>query len=161
MTRVAEWFLGIVGGIAAFLGVFILVGGEGQSIGLGGDLTWEIGEISSAWGWGLLAGGAVLLFITTTLVVWDLRHPRVRQPQSEFAGLMSHLGIFVIVNAVLWAQDFAAGGGLEYAYWATIPWGAGLLIHGLAYLFSGRKEDQAARAEMKIEETPRKELQRH
>jgi hypothetical protein len=161
MTRVTEWFLGIVGGIAAFLGVFILVGGEGQSIGLGGDLTWEVGEISSAWGWGLVIGGAVLLLITLALVMWDLRHPRVRPPQTEFAGLMSHTAIFVIVNALLWVIDIAAGGGLEYAYWTTIPWGIGLSIHGLVYVFSGREEDRATREETKIEAAPRKELQHH
>ena len=38
-----------------------------------------------------------------------------------------------IVNAFLWLQDLATGGGLEYAYWTTIPWGIGLLAHAIAY----------------------------
>jgi len=160
MTRVTEWVFGIVGGIAVFLGLFIMFGGEGQSLGLGGDLTWEVGEISSAWGYGLLAGGVVLLLITLALVVRDMRNPQVRQPQSEFAGLMWHVGIFIVVNAFLWTLDIVAGGGLEYAYWATIPWGAGLIVHVLTYAFAGRRVDEAA-AEKIVKEKESRELQHH
>jgi hypothetical protein len=160
MTRVTEWVFGIVGGIAAFLGLFILLGGEGQSLGLGGDLTWEVGDISSAWGYGLLAGGVVLLLITLALVVRDMRNPQVRQPQSEFAGLMWHIGIFVVVNAFLWTQDIVAGGGLEYAYWATIPWGVGLIVHVLTYVFAGRRVDEAAAGKI-VQEKESRELQHH
>ena len=156
MTRVTEWVFGIVGGIAAFLGLFILFGGEDQSLGLGGDLTWQVGEISSAWGYGLMAGGVLLLLATLALVVRDVRNPRIRQAQSEFAGLMWHIGIFVVVNAFLWVQDIVAGGGLEYAYWATIPWGIGILIHVLTYMFGARRGEVGP-----IEEKPRRELQHH
>ncbi len=133
MTRVAEWVLGIVGGIAAFLGLFILFAGEDQYLGIGGDLTWRVGEIASGWGYGLLIGGVALLVVTVVLVAWDLRHPREHGLRSEFAGLMTHLAVFVLVNTLLWVQDIAAGGGLEYAYWVTIPWGIGLLAHIVAY----------------------------
>jgi hypothetical protein len=134
MTRVAEWVLGIVGGIAAFLGLFILFGGEDQHLGIGGDLTWRVGDIASGWGYGLLIGGAALLVVTVALVARELRHPHEHGLRSEFAGLMTHLAIFVLVNALLWTQDIAAGGGLEYAYWVTIPWGIGLLAHIIAYV---------------------------
>ena len=160
MTRVTEWFLGIIGAIAAFLGLFILFGGENQSLGLGGDLTWQVGDISTNWGYGLLIGGGVLLLLTLALVVWDLRHPRLRRPQSEFAGLMWHMGIFVVVNAFLWIQDIVAGGGLEYAYWVTIPWGVGLLAHAMAYVFGARRVGEPT-GEKVSQEEPRKELQRH
>ena len=32
-----------------------------------------------------------------------------------------------------------AGGGLEYAYWVTIPWGLGLAAHIAAYLVDRRR----------------------
>lgn len=160
MTRVTEWVLGIAGGIATFLGLFILFGGEGQSLGLGGDLTWQVGEISSAWGYGLVAGGVVLLLLTLALVVRDIRNPQVRQPQSEFAGLMWHIGIFVVVNAFLWTQDIVAGGGLEYAHWATIPWGVGLIVHVLTYAFAARRVEEDTAEALPPEET-RRELQSH
>jgi len=134
MTRFAEWVLGIVGGIAAFLGLFILFGGEDQYLGIGGDLTWRVGDIASGWGYGLLVGGVALLVVTVVIVAWDLRHPHEHGLRSEFAGLMTHLAIFVLVNALLWTQDIATGGGLEYAYWVTIPWGIGLLAHIVAYM---------------------------
>jgi hypothetical protein len=66
----------------------------------------------------------------------------------------------VIGNALLWVQDIAAGGGLEYAFWATIPWGIGLLIHALVFVFAGRKEDQAI-GDLVTEKAPDKELQHH
>ena len=161
MTRVTEWVMGIVGGIATFLGLFILFGGENEYLGLGGDsLTWRVGDIESGWGYGLAIGGVVLLLATLALVVWDVRNPRVRRPQSEFAGLMWHTGIFVVVNAFLWIQDIAAGGGLEYAFWTTIPWGAGLIIHALTYVFGGRRAE-ALPEDRDVEEISKRELQHH
>jgi hypothetical protein len=160
MTRVTEWVLGIVGVIAAFLGVFVLFGGENQSLGLGGDLTWQVGDISSGWGYGLLIGGGVLLLLTLTLVVWERRHPRVHRQQSEFAGLMWHTGIFVVVNAFLWTQDIVAGGGLEYAHWITIPWGVGLISHALAYVFEARRIKERPDEEA-VKEKPHQDLQPH
>jgi hypothetical protein len=161
MTRVTEWVMGIVGGIAAFLGLFILFGGENEYLGLGGDnLTWRVGDIESGWGYGLAIGGVVLLVATVALVMWDVRHPRVHRPQSEFTGLMWHAGIFVVVNAFLWIQDIAAGGGLEYAFWTTIPWGVGLIIHALTYVFAGRRVE-AFPEDRTVEEIPKRELQHH
>jgi hypothetical protein len=40
--------------------------------------------------------------------------------------VIAHGVIFVLVNAFLWLQDIALGGGVDYAYWVTIPWGVGL-----------------------------------
>jgi len=160
MTRVTEWFLGIVGAIAAFLGAFILVGGENEYLGLGGDLTWRVGDIPAGWAYGLLSVGGVLLLLTLVLVLGDIRGKRVHRRQSEFAGLMWHTGIFVAVNAFLWIQDIAAGGGLEYAFWTTIPWGAGLLIHALVFMFAGRRAVMPIPAAISQEEETR-ELQPH
>ena len=145
MTRAVEWVLGIVGGIATFLGLFILFAGEVLYLGIGGDYTWRVGEIASGWGYGLLIGGVALLVATVALVAWDLRHPHEHGLRSEFAGLMTHLAIFVLVNTLLWVQDIASGGGLEYAYWVTIPWGIGLLAHIVAYMIDSlRRTDEPA-----------------
>ena len=138
MARVTQWVLGIVGAIAAFMGLFILYAGGDQYVGLGGDFTWRVGEIASGWGYGLLIGGVVLLVVAVASAVRDLRHPRVHKQQSEFAGLMAHVAIFAVVNAFLWIQDIASGGGLEYAYWVTIPWGIGLLAHIISYTVGSR-----------------------
>ena len=160
MTRVGEWVLGVAGGIAAFLGLFMLFGGEDQYLGLGGDLTWRVGDISTAAASWFLGGGAVLLLATVAVVRWERRHPRFHLPRSEFAGLMWHTGIFAVVNAFLWIQDIAAGGGLEYAYWTTIPWAIGLISHALAYFYWARQAEVTP-IERIVHQEPSRELLHH
>lgn len=134
-VRFAEWLFGIAGGIALFLGLFIMFAGEDSSVGLGGEWSWTVGEITDAWMYGLLIGGAVLLMTALGMVmmrVGTTDEPR-RQP-SDLYDLLWHAGIFLAVNAFIWIQDIAIGGGLEYAYWITIPWGVGLAIHALVVM---------------------------
>lgn len=50
-----------------------------------------------------------------------------------------HVTFYVIVNAIVVSQDLVAGGGLDWAYWVLVPWGIGLLAHGLAVLFTGHR----------------------
>lgn len=154
--RIAAWFLGIVGGIATFLGLFILLGGEDQSIGIGGDWSWTVGEISSAWGWGLFIGGLALMLIALATVLFSPRTTR-RAGIEGRAELLWHAGIFVLVNAFIWIQDIAIGGGVDYAYWVTIPWGIGLIAHTTTYLVQRRKAPLAAPES--VEES--RELQHH
>lgn len=142
-----EWLLGIVGGIATFLGLFILFAGPDQSVGIGGEWSWRVGDISAAWAYSLLGGGLVLLFIVAALVASarNTNRPRAGVRSTDVANLLWHAGIFVVVNAFLWVQDFAVGGGLDYAYWATIPWGIGLAIHaGVVYGRRGKVESTSS-----------------
>lgn len=69
--RATEWLLGIAGVIAAFLGLFILFAGDEQYVGVGGDMSWRVGDISLAWAYGLLAGGVLLLLVSVALVLRD------------------------------------------------------------------------------------------
>lgn len=137
--RMTEWVFGILGGIAVFLGLFILLGPEGEYVGIGGDWAWRVGDIAPAWAFGLLIGGAVLLLVTLAMVLSDVRSGAAKRPEEAgLAELAWHFGIFVAVNGFIWLQDFALGGGLDYAYLVTIPWGIGLLVHGYAY-YSDRR----------------------
>ena len=138
MTRVTEWALGIFGAIAAFIGAFILLAGENQYVGLGGDLSWRVGAIGPGWGYGLLAAGVLLLVGAASLVVWERRHPQASEQLSDRAALVTHIIVFVLVNGFLWLQDIVADGSLDYAYWATIPWGIGLTAHIVAYVSERR-----------------------
>jgi len=137
MARISEWILGIIGAVAAFMGVVILSAGADQYIGIGGDLTWRVGDIAPAWGYGFLAGGGVLLAVTAWILLVERRHPHEHAERSERVGLLSHIAVFIIVNGFLWLQDILAGNGLEYAYWVTIPWGVGLLAHIFTYIGRG------------------------
>jgi hypothetical protein len=130
----------IIGGITAFLGLFILFGSEDQSVGLGGDVSWQVDEIDPAWGYGLLSAGLVLLAGGLVLAARSRRLP-VSEPDagSGWRDVAAHAGIFLVVNAFLWAQDIAIGGGLDYAYWITIPWGIGLAAQVISQSRSGRE----------------------
>ncbi len=155
--KAGEWLMGVFGGVAAFLGFFIMFGPEEDYVGLGGDVAWQVGEISSAWMYGLIIGGLVLLAGTLALIIAGRsRTPVASTPRGD---LLWHSGVFVLVNAFLWAQDFALGTGLDYAYLVTIPWGIGLAFHGYRY-FSGDL-DAEPMLETGAAEQEQKELQYH
>ena len=80
---------------------------------------------------------------------------RARKRVKDFSSLLWHAGVFVVVNAFLWIQDIVAGGGLEYAYWTTLPWGAGLAIHALAYFLGERGLEERKYEEFLEEERGR------
>ena len=72
----------------------------------------------------------------------DTPEARARERAKSLTDLMWHTGAFVIVNAFLWTMDIVGGGGLEWAYWVTIPWGLGLAFHALAYWIDGRNVEE-------------------
>lgn len=139
--RVSEWVLGIVAAITAVIGVAILVLPDDQYVGLGGQqFSWRVGDLSPWWGYGLLFGGVVLGAVTVLLLRRDRHVTAADEKQTGMADLAVHATAFVLANALLWAQDFALGDGLNYAYWATIPWAVGLAAHAYAVLAERRKE---------------------
>ena len=144
---VTEVLLAILGIASLATGVFILVGDETQWVGFGGDLSWQVGEIPPEVGYGLVIGGGVLVLVSLALVLTGRRSgARVEPAERPFRDLAAHATAFLVVNALLWAQDIAAGGGLEYAYWTTIPWGVGLAAHALAYYLGREQPGQQPRA---------------
>lgn len=58
---------------------------------------------------------------------------RARKRAEDYMALVSHIGAFVAVNTFLWILDIVQGGGVDYAYWTTIPWGLGLGFHIMAF----------------------------
>lgn len=131
--RVTGWVLGVLGAIVTFLGAFILLASDEQSLGLGGQASWQVGEIDPAWGYGLLAVGVLALLATLGLVLRARSLPPAptAEPRSGWGDVATHTAVFLVVNAFLWTQDIALGDGLNYAYWVTIPWGIGLAAHAL------------------------------
>ena len=125
----------------------ILLAGDEQSIGLGGQASWQVGEIDPAWGVGLLTGGVLVLLFTLVraLRAPGVPTPPVTEPRSGWGDVAAHAGIFLVVNAFLWVQDIALGDGLNYAYWVTIPWGIGLTVHALTQYTATHRSPSASR----------------
>jgi hypothetical protein len=139
MSRAVEWVLGIAGAIAAFLGLFIMFAGESSSVGIGGDLSWRVGDIAPAWGYGLLIVGVFVLGLASILMMRDRRRPGVQRQATELQTLVTHIVVFAVVNAFIWLQDLAIGGGIDYAWAVTIPWGVGVIAHIIAYIVGSRR----------------------
>ncbi len=137
---VTRWVLTVVGAISAFIGAFILLGGEDQWIGLGGDASWRVGEIDALWGWGLLVGGVIFLVGGVALFLRDRtsRKAGAEPVEAPGADLAAHAAVFVLVNSLLWVQDVLVTGGINYVLWVTIPWAVGLGVQAVAF-FMGRR----------------------
>ena len=92
----------------------------------------------------------------------DLSTPegRARHRVKSLSDLLWHSGFFVVVNAFLWIQDIVAGGGVEYAYWTTIPWGVGLLIHAVVFFYE-RSRFESRKYEQYLVQERERELQPH
>jgi hypothetical protein len=145
--RIGAWALGVGGGIAAFMGAFILLADEDQWVGTGGSLSWRVGDVSPAWGYGLLGASVLTLIVVVAMVLHDHETGPRAAPAAIASGsvLIMHAVIFLVVNAFLWLQDIDLGGGLDYAYWTTIPWAVGLLAHALAWASSRRSDSPLGR----------------
>ncbi len=150
--KVAWWLCLVLGGVATVEGLVILLGPEDDTVGIGGDLSWRIGDISSAWIFGLLIVGFGLLAVWLWMIVAGRRMgPLEITRRGDF---YFHAGAFVVVNAYLWLQDIALGSGLDYAYVTTILWGIGLAFHAWHAFRAPVTETVAQPAE-------RSELQHH
>ena len=136
--RVSELVLGILGAVALFMGAFVLLAGDDQYVGLGGEASWRVGDIGLAWAIGLLAVGAVVVLADVVLVRWE-RHRDVSAvaAPSGRTDIVVHAVMVVLVNAFIWIQDIAIGDGLNYAWWITVPWGIGLAVHAVAVFRDG------------------------
>jgi hypothetical protein len=127
-TRVSEWMFAALAIITLSMGMVVLLAGEDEYVGLGGDVSWRVGDLSPWWGYGLLAAGTACLVACMALIRRDRAHAAAGETsvRNGTTDLLIHTGVFVLVNGLLWAQDIALGDGLNYAYWATIPWAVGL-----------------------------------
>ena len=71
----------------------------------------------------------------------ELRTPEeLAERQGKYlAGLVWHIGAFLIINAAFWVLDLMIGqSGLQWAFWITGVWGFALAFHILAYIVDGR-----------------------
>ena len=75
------------------------------------------------WGIGVAAHGlGILLEQRSAHVAW--------MKDEAKRGFAVHAFVFVAVNALLYVVDLVTGPGVQWAYWVTLGWGAGLAAHG-------------------------------
>lgn len=63
---------------------------------------------------------------------------RARRRVSDIVAFAVHVIVYVAVNAGIWLIDIAEGGGVDWAYWTTIPWGVGVAVHGIVLVLELR-----------------------
>ena len=78
---------------------------------------------------------------------------RARQRAKYFAGVMWHVGAFVIINGFFWILDmFTGASGVQWAYWISIFWSIALAFHVLAYFVAGSRLEERKTKEFLAEE---------
>ena len=69
------------------------------------------------------------------------QHPRYREARRyacKVRGFYTHLLVYVVVNAGLFAINYVTTPGRIWFGWATFGWGIGLLAHALSvFTFGG------------------------
>lgn len=60
---------------------------------------------------------------------YERRYERAKKRVDEIRDLYIHAGVYVCINAFLWLFDLVTGSGLDFAYFVTLLWGIGLVIH--------------------------------
>ena len=73
----------------------------------------------------------------------DRRLAAAKRRVEDLAAFYWHLAAYLLASTLMIWQDIAGGDGLNWAYWAFIPWGIGLLVHALAvFLLTPQWEDR-------------------
>lgn len=103
--RSLEVILGVLGGIALFLGVFVHFAGEDQSIGFFGVWSVRAVDVSDTWKFALLAGGSLLLGLSFGLVALRRSHAGTGSPGATIAfTILGALGfVGAAIFGLLWA----------------------------------------------------------
>ncbi|QYZ79404.1 2TM domain-containing protein [Methanofollis formosanus] len=68
----------------------------------------------------------------------DESYERARKRVRELRGFYEHLGIYLVINLLLFAINAITSPGAWWFYWVTLFWGVGLLFHALGTFLGGR-----------------------
>lgn len=73
----------------------------------------------------------------------DTPEARAKKRADEYVGLLWHIASYVIIVPFLFFLDWRADSGIDWAYWAAIPWAVGLLFHLFAYTIGDSVQERA------------------
>jgi len=67
----------------------------------------------------------------------DAAYHQARERAEALQGLYIHILVYIVVNACLFAINWASTGGDGgwWFYWPLLGWGVGVLIHTLTVVF--------------------------
>jgi hypothetical protein len=68
---------------------------------------------------------------------------RARKRANEYVSLLWHVASYVVVVPFLFLLDWYVDPGIQWAYWAAVPWAVGLLFHVFAYIIDDRLTERA------------------
>lgn len=55
-----------------------------------------------------------------------------RKRLQDRRDFFTHLVVYLAVNALVWTVWAITSGGYPWPIWMTVPWGFGVLMHGLS-----------------------------
>jgi VanZ family protein len=84
----------------------------------------------------------------------DKVYERAKERVEEKIIFLSHLAVYIILNAFLFFLDYRDDKMIGWAYWPLFGWGIGLVMHGLnAFVFGegSSLKDRMIKKEMERE----------
>ncbi len=66
-------------------------------------------------------------------------YKKAKEKVEAKIGFYIHLGLYIIINAILFIIDKASTPEETWFYWPLIGWGIGLLFHGIGVFVSTSK----------------------
>jgi hypothetical protein len=66
------------------------------------------------------------------------RYLRARKHVEDVRGFYTHLGVYLIVNTLLFTINYLTSPGAWWFYWVTLFWGVGIAFHALGVFVGDR-----------------------
>jgi hypothetical protein len=58
-------------------------------------------------------------------------YQKAKERVNEIKGFYSHLFVYVLVNAVIFAINYLTSPGVWWFYWPLLGWGIGIIAHAI------------------------------
>jgi len=78
--------------------------------------------------------GTINLLKETKMNTEDRKYLKAKKRVKELKGFYVHLGVYVLVNSLLFLSNIATSPDILWFYWPLIGWGIGIVMHAV-YVF--------------------------
>jgi len=85
------------------------------------------------------------------------KYLRAKKRVEDLKGFYSHLGIYILINLLLFIANAITSFGIWWFYWVTLFWGIGIVFHAVSVFkrrnaFSKKWEEEKIQQYMNEEE---------